>query len=315
MFPSTESPPIFVLYGALRSGTTLLRLILGAHPQGICSAHENDFLLDHLRPAPGGLRLKPQLVGQRLEPPASGLSVPSSRDGRAAVRGDAGRTSGRLGRLTVVLVLHRGLGRLLDLQPPARIIHLLRDPRDVARSSIGMGWVGTPWRGARHWIRTEEEWDRHASRAAAVHQIRYEDLVRDPVRALTRVCAFLGLDYDPTMMRVAFRTSTYSEVDARMAEQWRRRMRPRDIALVEHRVGPLLAARGYAPSGHPVTAPGTVERLRLRLANRAGVWRMRIGRYGLVDPVAYGLAKRLGLGGMRRRLRRRLDAKQQALLK
>ena len=44
--PSTD--PIFALYGALRSGTTLVRLILRAHPQ-IHSEGENDFLLDHLQ--------------------------------------------------------------------------------------------------------------------------------------------------------------------------------------------------------------------------------------------------------------------------
>ena len=38
MPPTADDSPIFALYGALRSGTTLLRLILRAHPQ-ILSEH------------------------------------------------------------------------------------------------------------------------------------------------------------------------------------------------------------------------------------------------------------------------------------
>jgi hypothetical protein len=312
MSSPADSPPIFALYGALRSGTTLVRLILGAHPE-IHSAHENDFLLDHLRPGPDGLRLDAQALADDRIFRASGLSVPSARGGRAAFEAMLAEHRGDW-QGPVVLVLHRELGRLLDLRPDARIIHLLRDPRDVARSSIGMGWAGTPWHGVRHWIRTEEDWDRHADRAPAVHRIRYEDLVRDPIPELTRLCAFLGLAYHPAMMDYV-RTSTYSDIDPAMAEQWRRRMRPRDIALVEHRVGRLLAARGYAPSGHPVILPGPTERLRLRMVNRIGVWRMRIARYGVADPLVYGLAKRLRLGGLRRRFQRRLDDKHSAFLK
>lgn len=310
--PTADDSPIFALYGALRSGTTLLRLILRAHPR-IRSEHENDFLLDHLRGEGTDLRLEAEELAHDWIFRETGLRVPDTRDGRAAFEDLlAQHRAGWQG--PTLLVLHRGIGRLMDLRPQTRVIHLLRDPRDVARSSIGMGWVGTPWHGVRHWIRTEEDWERNAARVTEVCEVRYEDLVRDPVPELTRVCRFMGLDYDPTMMDYV-RTSTYSEIDAQMAEQWRRKMATRDIALVEHRVGGLLAGRGYGPSGHPVTAPTAPERLRLRIANRAGVWRTRVRRFGFVDPVLYGFAKRLGLEGLRRRMQLKLDEKQRAFLK
>ncbi len=312
MPPTADDSPIFALYGALRSGTTLLRLILRAHPQ-ILSEHENDCLLDHLKGEGTDLRLDAEGLAHDWIFREMGLRVPQTRDGRAAFE-DLLAQHRASWQGPVLLVLHRGIGRLMDLRPRTRVIHLLRDPRDVARSSIGMGWVGTPWHGVRHWIRTEEEWEVNAARVPEVCEIRYEDLVRDPVPELTRVCHFMGLDYDPAMMEYV-RTSTYSAIDPAMAEQWRRKMIPRDIALVEHRAGPLLSARGYAPSGHPVSAPTKSERLRLRFANRAGVWRTRTRRYGLVDPVIYGVAKRLGLRDLQRRMQLRLDAKLKTFLK
>ncbi|WP_425596530.1 sulfotransferase, partial [Roseobacter litoralis] len=44
-----------VLYGALRSGTTLVRLILDAHPD-ICCPGERDFMVDSLYDDDGVLK-------------------------------------------------------------------------------------------------------------------------------------------------------------------------------------------------------------------------------------------------------------------
>ena len=44
--PSALPPPV-ALYGALRSGTTLFRLILKHHP-ALHNPGETDFLLDHI---------------------------------------------------------------------------------------------------------------------------------------------------------------------------------------------------------------------------------------------------------------------------
>src|SRR6056297_3992604 len=52
MLSDATSSPVFV-FGALRSGTTLLRLMLKSHP-GIQSPGEADFLFDHVAPAGDG---------------------------------------------------------------------------------------------------------------------------------------------------------------------------------------------------------------------------------------------------------------------
>jgi hypothetical protein len=55
--------------------------------------------------------------------------------------------------------VHRHYDRLLRLWPEARFIHLVRDPRDVASSCIGMGWAGNVWTGVTRWIEAERLWD------------------------------------------------------------------------------------------------------------------------------------------------------------
>ena len=39
------------------------------------------------------------------------------------------------------LNIHRGISHVAELLPECKVIHMLRDPRDVGRSSIGMGWA------------------------------------------------------------------------------------------------------------------------------------------------------------------------------
>ena len=314
MTDTPREPSVAVLFGALRSGTTLLRLILRAHPQ-IHSEGENDYLVDHLRQEGGTWRLEAERLENDWVFRDSGLRMPGSRDGREAFLDLLAQHRGDWPGPTV-LVLHRGIERLRDLLPDARVIHLLRDPRDVARSSVRMGWAGNTYYGATHWLRTEREWDRVRPGLpdGQVHEVRYEDLVAAPVVELTAICRFLGLAYDPAMMDYV-RTSTYSEIDPAMSYQWKRKQTPREVALVEHRLGDLLTRRGYAPSGVAVRPPSMIEGVRLKLDNRIGTWRTRTRRYGWVDPVLFGFAKRLGLKGLQRRFGRRIEDKHRAYLK
>ena len=124
---------------------------------------------------------------------------------------------------TLVLMLHRGLDRLLDLYPEARIVHMLRDPRDVARSSIGMGWAGHVYFGVDHWIKTERGWGRCLHRIPEDRrmELRYDDLIRTPHETLTRLCRFAGLDFDPAMLSYDSQSS-YAAPDTSLIDQWRR---------------------------------------------------------------------------------------------
>jgi len=307
--------PVFV-YGALRSGTTVFRLMLDAHP-ALSNCGEVDFLLDYLEPDPSrpcGWRYRRAEMALDRIFRARELELDPALDGLALFEDMLAQLTRRSpGRLT--LNIHRHVDRLLAIRPGVGIVHLLRDPRDVARSSIGMGWAGTLYHGVGHWIGTEQAWDRVVPRfgPGQVLTLRYEDLFRDIETELQRVCDFLGVPFDAAMLRY-HEGSTYDPPDPKLVEQWRRKSTPGEIALVEGRAGALMAARGYVPTG-PGVRPGALQSLRLGLANKAAIWRTGMARYGAALYLSEKLARRLGLTGLHRRLRIRTERKALRYLK
>jgi hypothetical protein len=305
-----------ILYGALRSGTTMLRLMMDHHPQLTCPG-EADFLTDALRPGngPSGWKYDPDhLLDDRIFR-ASLAALPESEDAGVAFRDMTGHLRGGT-EGCLVLDIHRGIDRILDLAPDVPIVHLVRDPRDVARSAIGMGWAGNVYHGADIWLSAEQVWQENLSRFAPgqVHEVRYEALVRAPEATLSGICDFLGIDYAPGMLEYGD-DSTYTAPDTSLVEQWRRKQTPRDLGLVEPLFGDLLEARGYAPSGHPPISPNRFQRMGLMAENKWGAWQTRVSRYGIADPLLLAVSRRLYLDGLARRTKRRIDEKTLSYLK
>lgn len=284
------------VYGALRSGTTLLRLMLDGHPRLACPG-ETDFLFDHLIRDGDGGRYDPEVMERDRIYRAHMAKYADQPLSAHTPDGFIARIAGE--DQIAVLMLHRHIDRVLDLYPDMRLIHMLRDPRDVARSSIGMGWAGNVYHGVDHWIDTERGWQavRDRLHPDQVLEIRYERLIQDTEAVLQQVCAFCGLSFDPQMLAYDAK-STYSKPDTSLVEQWKRMQTPREIGLVECRIGALLTETGYAPSGHPAPPPGRLERLALAVQNRRAIWARRIERFGLLDPLVVAIANRLGLPGL-----------------
>ncbi|WP_303361330.1 sulfotransferase [Paracoccus sp. (in: a-proteobacteria)] len=299
------APPV-ILYGALRSGATMLRLILDMHPQLSCPI-EADFLFDHLRPSGGGWILdRNRLLGDRIFMQSS-IAPPRSHHGQPAVAEMIAALKAHKPQARLVLSLHRGLDAALALLPDARVIHLVRDPRDVAISSVRMGWAGDVYHAAQHWVATEADWDRAASQLATrpIKTVHFESLVDQPREQIERLCRFLGVDFDPVMLRF-HETSSYRPVDASSSFRWQRSAKMSDIALIDSAVGPLIAARGYSVSD---VAPVRLTRLRLlRVKLRGKLKRMgfRINRYGLRDTMLDLASNRLGLAWLGHKARQRI---------
>lgn len=294
---------MFILYGGLRSGTTMLRLMLDGHPDIACPG-ERDFMVGFLREDRDGLILDAAALQEARIFRNSGLSVPKARDGTAAFWSFVREERISLNEKVYLPVLHRDPGRLLQVFPQARFIHLLRDPRDVARSSMGMGWAGNTWYGIDHWIETERSWDRMRVPEDRICLVRYEELLQAPEAQLTRLCDFLGVPFSPDMMNYSER-STYEPVDPTLAYQWRRKQTAQEVSEVEHKLGDLLTARGYAPSEAGARRPGRLRRYWLAVQNKWGIWRHRIRRFGWRDPILvaltrWGVPKAWGRGARRR---------------
>src|SRR6056297_1404157 len=195
---STMSDTV-ILFGALRSGTTMLRLMLNAHPALSCPG-ESDFLFDHLRAEDDTWRYDRRKMSLDRIYRASPMELPEDLDGTAALARMIGQAR-RTPESRPVLVLHRRVNEAMTLLPNAKVIRLVRDPRGVGRSAIGMGWAGNLFHGVSLWITTEAGWaDAMARHKPLVHEIRYEDLVTHPEATLTDLCAFLGLAFDPAML-------------------------------------------------------------------------------------------------------------------
>jgi len=307
MTSATSNDPIF-LVGAERSGSTLLRLVLSHHSR-IAWLNEFEYSVDMIDSPDHWPDADPYHEWLRTHRifQASGLRCEGDTYPEI-VRGFLSQFAQRSGRPIVGATVHRNFDRLLRLWPDARFIHILRDPRDVARSCIGMGWAGNVYAGARLWIDAEQTWGRLIDQADPSRRIevRYEDLVRDPDRALRPVCAFLGVDYEPGMLEIGA-TTTYERPDPSFAEQWRRKLTDAEIRLVESRVGDLLASRGYEPSGLPHLQVSWRRRALLNVHDRIGRLRFRIDRFGPRLWLADLVARRFGLSSLRVRTTRRMN--------
>jgi hypothetical protein len=104
----------------------------------------------------------------------------------------------RWGDKTPPYVLH--MPTIAAVLPEARFIHIIRDGRDVALSVRPLWFGPNSIEEAAYWWRARV----HAGRADGQHvaytEVLYEDLVNDPEPHLTRLCAFIGLGFDPVML-------------------------------------------------------------------------------------------------------------------
>lgn len=308
--------PVFI-YGAMRSGTTVFRLMLEAHGK-ISNPGEVDFLFEYLRrdgAHASGWRY--DLVGLRIDRifQSYGLEMAEGRDGLDLLADFLRQLQARAPDTVMTLNVHHKIDKILQVFPDAKIIHVLRDPRDVARSSVPMGWAARPYHGVDHWIGTERAWDRGIGAAdpSQILDLHYEALFARIETELAEVCGFLGLPYNDNMLRY-HENSNYAPPDPKLIEQWRSKCSPDDIALVEGKAAALMRARGYEPTGTG-RVPGALEDLKLRLETKIFRYRFNMRRYGAALFFGAKLTRRLGLRSLHEPLRQRMNAIHQAQLK
>lgn len=278
--------------GALRSGTTVFRLMLNSHPK-LTNPSECDFLFDHV----SNWSAEPDIQNYIARLNTSRifhihkLEIRPECDTYTKLVRDLVRQLSSEPNLC--LNIHRNFEHAHRYFPDAAFLHIVRDPRDVARSSIGMGWTGTTYHGVDHWINTESAWNRFAAQehGARVFELTYEDLISNLAETLGDVCEFLGVSYDPAMLDY-HQSSTYSPPDPSLIEQWTHKQSKREVELVESKAGALMADRGYQVVNSTPKSPGFFERCSLHIANKSFTLRFRIQKYGFFLTALRTLALR-----------------------
>ena len=304
-----NSSPFFIV-GSARSGTTLLRLMLNAHPE-VAVPPESRFIVElydgndevnttsflarldaHHRFQQWDLPItavRDELAGEGNEP--AGLPYPEAI--AAAFRAYA-RVQGksRWGDKTPRYV--ESIPLLARLWPQARFIHLIRDGRDVARSYADVPFgPKTVGQAAALWAQRVRAGIRDGRALEPGHyiEINYEDLVDDAEGETKDICDFLELDFDPGMLdyterargsvlpRAAMYNPKVTEKPS-LTRSWRDSLSPGLVEAFEAVAGDVLSELGYERAFPEPTA-------RARFVGRLGAAGLPVGRLkGSAAPAA-----------------------------
>lgn len=266
-----DAAPFFVV-GSARSGTTLLRMILNAH-QDIAVPPESRFivelwegrrevdadgLLERLAVHKRFTEWKLPIEAVRAELGRSGTVPYPEVMGAAFAAYARSRSKARWGDKTPRYVTNIDL--LVSLWPDARIVHLVRDGRDVALSYADVSF------GPKNVVEAAELWAERVRAGmrsgrsldeASYLEMRYEDLVDDPVPRLETLCDFLGLPFEQGMLDytkrsydlVLDRAKQYNPhlmESPRRTRSWQQSMTDDQVELFEAVAGDVLSEFDYA---------------------------------------------------------------------
>jgi len=214
--------PVFVLCMG-RSGSTLLRFLLDAHPDLACPPETSmPALCGQLAVVWSLIEGAPLAAERDAAPPR--VPDPAVAGIRRMLDEMTGSYLARRGKR---LFCDKSLGSarnadlLTQIYPGARFLCLYRHPMDVIRSGLdacpwglnGYGFdhyiVGSPGNAvlalARYWLDNATLINEvEQTQPERCHRIRYEDLVEDPEGVMREVYAFIGVRPAPGVARACF---------------------------------------------------------------------------------------------------------------
>jgi LPS sulfotransferase NodH len=304
----TRNGPIFVV-GAPRSGTTLLQRMLRSHPR-ICSpTGESHFIIPLLRDESlyGDLRqrenirallqvmharwdefLDTDLHGIKFDVDLTADAIQACNITSMSEFIDAlfrinaeGEGKVRWLDKTPYYILH--IPTLIATYPDAQFVHIIRDGRDAALSMLERATeirVFNVSAGGRLWQRYVEM-GRSTGRQLGpdhYHEIRYEDMLADPVGIVQRLCEFLGEEYSDKVIN--FQKSTdpktktpllKQDLQESNREKWRVSMTPRQIRTFESVAADTLMDFGYELA-YPRHGLNPIDRMLNDIHQRVMAW-------------------------------------------
>ncbi len=249
-------PAPILVAGLDHSGKTALRAALGAHPDIVMVRHVDLWTRLRSLHAAGASRRR-ELLDALTKGKAASLQLDRTRLAEVASAPDYGAVVTEIGRQLCAAAGKRRWGtqealvefeaaHVLGRFPDARIVHVVRDPRDRLSSMSRDGALGAGGTAAETaaWM---------ASARAALAAVRawpqafrivsYEALLAQPEPVLREVCDFIGEDYSPAMGTAEPLTRRVAAaLDARHVEG----PTPRHVDFIQERAADELRAMGYA---------------------------------------------------------------------
>jgi hypothetical protein len=296
------NPYVFIV-GCPRSGTTLLRRMIDAHRQ-IAITRETHWITKRFEKRqgvrPDGL-VTPELLSwllsdekftrmgigkDELERLVAGEEPVSYSTFVTGVFDLYGKGQGKRLVGDKVPGYVRRIPTLHALWPKAKLVHLIRDGRDVSLSAINWSrayklarrystWTEDPTTTAAVWwewqVRLGRE-DGGSLPPQLYHEVRYEELVSRPAKTCEKLCDFLGLPYDEGILKFHEHMPDpcfYVKQNKRRPivtglRDWRTQMPAQDLERFEAAAGELLEALGYprAVSDPPEKVRENTSRIR-----------------------------------------------------
>ena len=291
----------FFITGLGRSGTTLLRLMISSHPN-IAIPYESHFIDDYQKKLSNYGDLKKRhnlkkLVSDILseetikmwdhifseEQTISRIRERSLRGVLDAIYSEYAEFKGKIrwGDKSDYL---DGIPEINAVFPDARFVHIIRDGRDVIKSVNMLNWGPNDLiAGANWWA----EYVRLGRRLGALLgpdryiEVRYEDLVTNPVEELTKICHFLEEEFSDKMLhyyqeskelipqkRRGQHYNTDKPLQNSRAFSWKTEMSKVDVQIFDRYAGKILRDCGYEKPIKSVPKPLEAIRILQIMASR-----------------------------------------------
>jgi hypothetical protein len=284
-------PPVFIV-GCPRSGTSYLyHLLLSAG--GFAEFRTQMNVFDVLEPVYGNLgiaRNKTRMMSEWLRTKAFKVSGLQAGEIKEKVLSECQSAGEFLQIVMEEIARSQGVDRWIDSTPTniphllrikkdfpdARILHIIRDGRDVALSLDKRGWSRPlPWDRAKGLLAAGLYWEwivRKGRQFGSLLrpdylEVRYEDLVREPDQTLPRLAEFLEHDLNYARIQqtaigsVKIPLTSFQEELERgqftPVERWKDNTKfpSEQLVLFENLVGDYLRDLGYALSANSSQHP------------------------------------------------------------
>lgn len=278
-----RKPPLFLI-GSPRSGTTLLHQMFDHHPafalpfesKYIVVFHNNlkdfgdlsdvknrEILIvsiekfmrnawlerDHDEWIPGLAAAAPQLARE---------AAPSYAGVMEVIYKFFATQRGRNRWGDKMATFRRCMPTILELFPDARIVHIIRDGRDVASSLLPLSFgPNTAYVAAKKWRNFVEHGLAFAAKHPRhVYTLRYEDLIDDPEKYLREICSFVDEPFNEGMLqfhksgtsrvpRKEIHGQLNKPVNKEQAARWKRDLSSEQVRVFESVAGQLLDRLNY----------------------------------------------------------------------